>query len=116
MGSDGIARPRFGVIARIFRPSPESVIVDIVKHGEYVEPVVISQDAAALDSADRTAGLVLGAIIVKSAQGETKLLLPPLSTLSESAALAMKRLNSREAIKLGKLQTVTRDFFQFRLA
>jgi hypothetical protein len=113
VGNDGIAKPRFGVIARIFRPSPQIVIVDIVKHGDYVEPVVVSQDAAALDSKEHTG--VLGAIIVKSAQGETKLLLPPLSTLREQAALTMKRLKSREAINLGKLQTVTRDFFLFRL-
>jgi hypothetical protein len=113
VGNEGIAKPRFGVIARIFRPSPQIVIVDVVKHGDYVEPVVVSQDAAALDTKEHTG--VLGAIIVKSAQGETKLLLPPLSTLREQAALTMKRLKSREAINLGKLQTVTRDFFLFRL-
>ena len=51
-----------------------------------LSPAMQEEIHEALDSADRTAGLVLGAIIVKSAQGETKLLLPPLSTLSESAA------------------------------
>ena len=120
VGNDGIANPRFGMIARIFRPSPQAVIVDIVKHGEYVEPVVVSPDANALDNAERdkerTAGLVLGAIIVRSAHRETKLLLPPLSTLRESAALTMKRQQAREAIRLGKLQSVTHDFFLFRLA
>jgi hypothetical protein len=116
VGNDGIAKPLFGMIARIFRPSAGEVIVDIVKHGEYLEPLLVSSDAAAFDGKDRSAGLVLGAILVKATQGDTKLLLPPLSTLREQARLVMKRMTSREPITLGKLQTVTRDFFLFRLS
>jgi hypothetical protein len=116
VGNDGIAKPRFGMIARIFRPAPETVIVDIAKHGDYVEPVVVSSDAAAFDKDERGTGLLLGAIVVRGPQGETKLLLPPLSTLRERAELAVKRRDARERFQLGKLQTVTRDFFLFRLA
>jgi hypothetical protein len=104
------------MIARIFRPAPETVIVDIVKHGEYVEPVIVSADPTAFDKEDHVPGLLLGAIIVRGAQGEIKLLLPPLSTLREQADLTMKRTRERQQIRLGKLQTVTRDFFLFRLA
>jgi hypothetical protein len=60
--------------------------------------------------------MLLGAIEIRGTGGETKLLLPPLSTLRETAELAMKRSKTREKIALGKLQTVTRDFFLFRLA
>jgi hypothetical protein len=116
VGNDGIAKPRFGVVARLYRPSPQTVIVDIVKNGEYVEPVVVSSDPAAFDKDERGQGMLLGAIEVRGTGGETKLLLPPLSTLREKAELAMKRTKAREKIALGKLQTVTRDFFLFRLA
>ena len=60
--------------------------------------------------------LLLGAIVVRGTAGETKLLLPPLSTLRERAELAVKRNQTRDRLELGKLQTVTRDFFLFRLA
>jgi hypothetical protein len=103
------------MIARIYRPAPETVIVDIAKYGDYVEPVVVSSDPAAFDKDERGTGLLLGAIVVRSAQGETKLLLPPLSTLRERAELAVKRRSTRDTLVLGKLQTVTRDFFLFRL-
>ena len=116
VGNEGIAKPQFGVVSRLYRPSPQTVIVDIVKHGHYVEPVVVSSDPAAFDKDERGQGLLLGAIEVSGTAGETKLLLPPLSTLREKAELAMKRSKTREKIALGKLQTVTRDFFLFRLA
>jgi len=116
VGEDGIAKPRFGMISRIFRPAPQTVIVDIVKYGEYVEPAVVSSDPTAFDKEDRVAGLLLAAILVKDAHGEVKLLLPPLSTMREQADLTMKRTQARQPIRLGKLQTVTRDFFLFRLA
>jgi len=116
VGNDGIAKPRFGMIARIFRPAPETVIVDIAKYGDYIEPVVVSSDPAAFDKDERGAGMLLGAIVVRGAQGDTKLLLPPLSTFRERAELAVKRRAAREKVVLGKMQTVTRDFFLFRLS
>lgn len=116
VGNDGIAKPRFGVVSRLYRPAPETVIVDIVKYGDYVEPVVVSSDPAAFDKDERGQGMLLGAIVVRGTAGENKLLLPPLSTLREKAELALKRSREHDTIELGKLQTVTRDFFLFRLS
>jgi len=116
VGNDGIAKPQFGVVSRLYRPATETVIVDIVKHGEYVEPVVVSTDPTAFDRDEKAQGLLLGAMFVRSGGGEAKLLLPPLSTLREQAELAVRRPKIHDRIALGKLQTVTRDFFLFRLA
>ena len=116
VGDEGIAKPRFGVISRIYRPSPGLVIVDIVKHGEYVEPAIVTTDLTAFEREDKKQGNLLGAIVVKDPSGEIKLLLPPLSTLRENTQLAMKRSRRLELLTLGKKQVVTKDFFLFRLA
>ncbi len=116
VGDDGIAKPQFGVIARFYRPSPNTVIVDVLKYGEYVEPVVVTTDLAAFEREDKKQGNLLGAIVVRDSSGEIKLLLPPLSTLRENTQLAMRRTKQPELLKLGKKQAVTKDFFLFRLA
>jgi hypothetical protein len=116
VGNEGIAKPQFGLITRIYRPSPQSVIVDILKYGSYTEPVIVTTDLDAFGREDRKVGNLLGAILVLDATGETKLLLPPLSTLRENTRLAVRRDRIDDQLLLGKKQVVTRDFFLFRLA
>lgn len=116
VGDEGIANPYFGVISRIYRPSPNSVIVDILKHGKYVQPAIVTGDLGAFEREGDKQGNLLGAIVVKSQSGEIKLLLPPVSALRENTQLAMKRNRKLEQLTLGKKQVVTKDFFLFRLA
>jgi hypothetical protein len=110
VGDAGIAKPRFGMIARIFRPAPQTVIVDIVKHGEYLEPVIVSSDPTAFDRDEKVAGLLLGAIIIKARRRDQAAVAAAVHAArtgrpdDEADAGAQK-------IKLGKLQTVTRDFY-----
>ncbi len=114
-GNEGIAKPQCGVIARIYRPAPRTVIVDILKYGDYVDPTVVSTDPTAFDNKERKAGLLLGAIVVREPSGAQNLLLPPLSTLHQNTELAMMRGTKRLSATLQKMRLVTRDFFMFRL-
>jgi hypothetical protein len=114
IGNDGIAKPLVGVISRIQRPSATTVAVEILKQGYYVEPVMVSPDAATFDKNVGEDNPALAAIVVRDNAGESKLVLPPLSKLQEGDQLAMRVAEQTHLISVAKLQWVTRGLFLFR--
>jgi hypothetical protein len=115
-GNEGIAKPHFGIISRIYRPSAKTVIVDMLKAGEFIEPVVLTAIASSVEALETKQQPQQGGILIKDVAGETKLLLPPQCLLREKNLLEMKRKQSSQNVVLGKVQTVTKDFFMFRLS
>jgi hypothetical protein len=112
IGREGIAKPSFGVVARIQRSSATTVIVDILKHGHYVAAVVLSKDREAFGKPEGQAELV-GGIIARDGAGKDTLLLPPTATLRRRDKLVMKMPAGTRSIALRKLKLVTRSFFLF---
>ena len=76
---------------------------------------MVTTDLEAFERDDRKIGNLLGAMFVRDGAGESRLLLPPLSTLKENTRLAVRRDRTDDHLQLGKKQSVTRDFFLFRL-
>jgi hypothetical protein len=112
IGREGIAKPSFGVVARIQRSSATTVVVDILKHGNYVAAVVLSKDPEAFAKPEGQAEVV-GGIIARDGSGKDTLLLPPTATLRRKDRLVMKMATGTRSIALRKLKLVTRSFFLF---
>ncbi|MEN9865979.1 MAG: hypothetical protein RL748_1569 [Pseudomonadota bacterium] len=114
-GNEGIQQPSLGVVARIFRPSSKTVFLDIDRVGQDSEPVLATADQASFEEFDQHGKQVIYAILTTDAQGEMALLFPPQSSFVEKEVLVLKRVRGQQLIQLGKLQSVTKSYLNFKL-
>jgi hypothetical protein len=114
-GSEGIKQPFIGMIFRIYRPTTKTVVIDIAKLCSVSEPVLVTPDMSCLQKFDKRNAKIIDAILTIDETGMRKLLLPTQSKLRENDPLVMQQSTNPQLIELGKLQTVTKDYFYFQL-
>lgn len=114
-GNEGIQQPALGVVARIFRPANKTVFLDIDRVGRDSEPVLVTSDVNSYDEFDQHGKQVIYAILTTDVQGEPALLFPPQSSFIEKDVLVVKRVKGQQLIQLGKLQSVTKSYLNFKM-
>ncbi|MGZ3238944.1 MAG: hypothetical protein ACXWJK_00975, partial [Burkholderiaceae bacterium] len=115
-GSEGIKQPYIGMIFRIYRPAAKTVVIDIAKLCAVSEPVLVTPDMSCLEKFDKRNAKIVDAILtVDETTGIRRLMLPTQSKLRENDPIVMKRTTNHQLVELGKLQTVTKDYFYFQL-
>jgi hypothetical protein len=108
---DGIDRPNFGVVSRIFRPEQQLVIVDIHTIATYAEPVMIALNTSQQTSTNKANPALL--VYDKLRLGGWGLMCQPMNALLGVDHVAMFRKNQGFKVNLKNMCNATDDFYLF---
>lgn len=112
LGDDAVNRPRLAVVARIFRPSAKTVMIDLYRLSRYAEPVMITLDDMAAEASIPDKGRP-ALLMFDENIGGWCLAVAPNGIYLTAKKLTVKRKNQAISLTLNALKNVTTDFYLF---